>query len=593
MPALRDIQETARDYARLIAGVTGVDVEIVDAGLVRLAGTGLYAAETGKCLREEGEICRHVMRIRRTFLLETPREHFVCTRCPGRDLCRETLSLSTPILDGENVLGVIALICFTEEDRARVLQARDVYVPFIEQCADFILHKLRDHESLRRARAFMDIMLRVLDVNSRGIILFNAKGGISYLNDVARRDLGLAQEGLPADVRVRRTGERFSDQEEFVVSVQGRKQTLMGQMVPLSPPDSHFATAFTFESLPRMVGRVSSFGEDALSGIGSLVGRSPAMLKLKEDIRRLAGSGSTVLISGESGTGKELVARAIHAASERRDRPFIGINCGAIPDALLESELFGYAGGAFTGASARGRIGKFELAHRGVLFLDEIGTMPLSLQVKLLRVLQERAFTRLGSNRLIEVDIRIIAAANEDLAEAVRQGRFREDLFYRLNVIPLHVPPLRERRDDIGPLAEHFLARYSARFGKPRPTLSPGMEAALGAHVWPGNVREFENVMEYLVNMAPADGVLRPDMLPPSVRGASAAFAEKIVPPHALDHALEGGPLLPLRELESRAILEAVRRCGDGTPGKKAAAAALGIGVATLYRKLKEYGEKG
>lgn len=535
------------------------------------------------------------MRIRRTFLLETPREHFVCTRCPGRDLCRETLSLSTPILDGENVLGVIALICFTEEDRARLLQARDVYIPFIEQCADFILHKLRDHESLRRARAFMDIMLRVLDVNSRGIILFNAKGGISYLNDVARRDLGLAGEGLPTDVRVRRTGERFSDQEEFVVSAQGRKQTLMGQMVPLSPPDYHFATAFTFESLPRMVGRVSSFGEDALSGLGSLVGRSPAMLKLKDDIRRIAGSGSTVLVSGESGTGKELVARAIHAAGERRDRPFIGINCGAIPDALLESELFGYAGGAFTGASAKGRIGKFELAHRGVLFLDEIGTMPLSLQVKLLRVLQERAFTRLGSNRLIEVDIRIIAAANEDLAEAVRQGQFREDLFYRLNVIPLHVPPLRERREDIGPLAAHFLARYSERFGKPRPTLGPGMEAALGAHAWPGNVREFENVMEYLVNMAPEDGVLRPDMLPPSVRGASAAPSEKSAlphaPGHAPDHALEGGPLLPLRELERRAILEAVRRCGGDTPGKKAAAAALGIGVATLYRKLKEYGE--
>ena len=156
-----------------------------------------------------------------------------------------------------------------------------------------------------------------------------------------------------------------------------------------------------------------------------------------------------VLVAGESGTGKELVARAIHAASGRRDKPFIGINCGAIPDALLESELFGYTGGAFTGASAKGRIGKFELAHKGVLFLDEISTMPLYLQVKLLRVLQERAFTRLGSNRLIEVDIRIIAATNEDLAGAVRQGRFREDLFYRLNVIPLQVPPLRDRHGDI------------------------------------------------------------------------------------------------------------------------------------------------
>lgn len=316
---------------------------------------------------------------------------------------------------------------------------------------------------------------------------------------------------------------------------------------------------------------------------GQFVGQSPAYLALLRNVREVSASSANVLITGESGTGKELVARAIHAASGRRDKPFIGINCGAIPDALLESELFGYTGGAFTGASAKGRIGKFELAHKGVLFLDEISTMPLYLQVKLLRVLQERAFTRLGSNRLIEVDIRIIAATNEDLAGAVRQGRFREDLFYRLNVIPLQVPPLRDRHGDIELLSSHFLARYSARFNKPVPSLGPDMLAALSAYPWPGNVREFENVMEFMVNMAPSGGVLHPDMLPTSVRGALPSSAPSPSAP------LPPGGIIPLRDLERNAILDAVRRCGDDTPGKKAAAAALGIGVATLYRKLKEY----
>ena len=171
------------DYAELIARVVGVDVEVVDAGLNRLAGTGLYASGVGENIRAEGETYRHVMRIRRSFVMETPREHFICTRCPGRDLCRETLSISTPIIDGSDVLGVIGLVCSTDEDRARVLGHKDVYVQFIERCAEFILHKLHDHADLLRARSFLDIMLRILEINSRGIVIFNAKGGISYLND--------------------------------------------------------------------------------------------------------------------------------------------------------------------------------------------------------------------------------------------------------------------------------------------------------------------------------------------------------------------------------------------------------------------------
>jgi len=204
------------------------------------------------------------------------------------------------------VLGVIGLVCSTDEDRARVLGHKDVYVQFIERCAEFILHKLHDHADLLRARSFLDIMLRILEINSRGIVIFNAKGGISYLNDIARRDLGLKDDGLPTDVQFKRTGESFSDLEEFVVPARSRKHTLMGQMTPLAPSDYHFATVFTFESLPRMADRVSSLG-DSLSGVETLVGRSPAMLQLKDQIRQIAGSTSTVLVTGESGTGKELV----------------------------------------------------------------------------------------------------------------------------------------------------------------------------------------------------------------------------------------------------------------------------------------------
>lgn len=236
---LLDIRDTVADYAELIARVVGVDVEVVDAGLNRLAGTGLYASGVGENIRAEGETYRHVMRIRRSFVMETPREHFICTRCPGRDLCRETLSISTPIIDGSDVLGVIGLVCSTDEDRARVLGHKDVYVQFIERCAEFILHKLHDHADLLRARSFLDIMLRILEINSRGIVIFNAKGGISYLNDIARRDLGLKDDGLPTDVQFKRTGESFSDLEEFVVTARSRKHTLMGQMTPLAPSDYH------------------------------------------------------------------------------------------------------------------------------------------------------------------------------------------------------------------------------------------------------------------------------------------------------------------------------------------------------------------
>ena len=345
-----------------------------------------------------------------------------------------------------------------------------------------------------------------------------------------------------------------------------------------------------FELISQIIGFAWARGRDVESlpeqprddRFPSIIGESKAILRLKAAILKAAGTNATVLIQGESGTGKELIAQAVHDNSPRHTGPFVAINCGAIPESLMESELFGYEPGAFSGANSGGQKGLLEQAHTGTFFLDEVSEMPVSLQVKLLRVLQERVVRRVGGKVNHSVDIRIIAASNRNLRELVAQGAFREDLFFRLDVIPLFVPPLRERQGDIRLLVAHFLQSFSRERGCTYRVATELMHA-FEAYPWPGNVREFENVMEFMVNMAPSGGVLHPDMLPTSVRGALPSSAPSPSAP------LPPGGIIPLRDLERNAILDAVRRCGDDTPGKKAAAAALGIGVATLYRKLKEY----
>jgi two-component system response regulator AtoC len=237
---------------------------------------------------------------------------------------------------------------------------------------------------------------------------------------------------------------------------------------------------------------------DRHQDMGNIVGQNETMRQIYDLVCRVADTNATVLVSGESGTGKELIARAIHQQSQRRSKPFVAMNCAAISESLVESELFGHERGAFTGAVEK-HLGKFELAHTGVLFLDEIGSLRLDMQAKLLRVLQEREFERVGGSKTVRIDVRIVAASNEDLKQLVADKGFREDLFYRLNVVPVHVPPLRERKDDISLLAKHFLAKYNKAFNRHIRGISPAALSLLNHYHWPGNVRELENVIERLV----------------------------------------------------------------------------------------------
>jgi|Deesub1362A_J573_1020465.scaffolds.fasta_scaffold00118_13 DNA-binding NtrC family response regulator len=313
-------------------------------------------------------------------------------------------------------------------------------------------------------------------------------------------------------------------------------------------------------------------------GFENIIGHSEAMLKIFDLIKKVSDSDSTILIYGESGTGKELVAKAIHYRSPRSNKPFVPLNCAAIPADLLESELFGYERGAFTGAH-RTKIGRFEYANGGTLFLDEVGEMSPHLQVKLLRVLQERSFERLGGIRSIEVDVRIIAATNQDLEKAIQEGRFREDLYYRLSVIPIHIPPLRERKEDIRILVEHFLDKFNRSKKRRVDGISPEAMERLVAYSWPGNVRELENLIERLVVLK-QEGTIQVDDLPEKIAGTSVQqFTGRFILPE------EGINLSSaVQQFERELILQALQR----TKGvKKEAARLLRMKRTTLIQKMK------
>jgi PAS domain S-box-containing protein len=309
---------------------------------------------------------------------------------------------------------------------------------------------------------------------------------------------------------------------------------------------------------------------DAERGFGAIVGRSAALRKVVDQVQSVAGTEASVLISGESGTGKELVASEVHRRSRRSERPMVRVNCASIPANLFESEFFGHVRGAFTGAGDD-RVGRFQLADKGTLFLDEVGEIPLELQGKLLRVLQERQFERVGESRTRSVDVRVIAATNRDLAVESRSGRFREDLYYRLNVFPIDVPPLRQRVEDIGPLAEHCLAQTSRRL-KIRPRrLAPEEIRVLEAYAWPGNVREMQNAIERAVILAP-QGPLRFEL----GRGAPRANDEMT--------------LADLERLERDLIEGALRETGGRIYGNDGAAARLKLPPTTLASRIKRLG---
>jgi len=426
----------------------------------------------------------------------------------------------------------------------------------------------------------------MLDSISDGLIAVDEWGRITFLNRAAER-LTLWQRGevvgkvceevlgFSADedaCLLEETCQSVRGTEQQPVCLRdrnGRRLAVTVSTTVLRWPDGRLAGSL---AAVRPLTKVQPAADPASpnGALADIIGRSPAMESLFQLVPQFAQSSSTILIDGASGTGKELFARAIHNLSPRRDRSFVAVNCGALPDTLLESELFGYKAGAFTDAR-QDKPGRFALADAGTIFLDEIGDVSPAMQIKLLRVLQERVFEPLGSVESVKVDVRVIAATNRDLGDLVRRGAFREDLYYRINIVRLQLPALRERREDIPLLIEHLIGKFNRLQGKCVTEVSDDVLAILMAYDFPGNIRELENILEYAFVLC-RGGRIEPEHLPPTLR-------EK--PPLTGKRLRDG---LTLRDLETLHIRDALRRCRGN---RAAAARELGINPSTLFRKLK------
>jgi len=456
-------------------------------------------------------------------------------------------------------------------------------------------HVALELESVKQLKGTLET---ILDAGPEGYLVIDTEGRIVHLNRTFAELAGVSVEGAVG----RHVREVIEDGELYLVPLSGRATP--GEVVRFKGREA-VVMRYPVEREGRIVGAVSrvmfkdvgdllrlaervnslsrevgyyrkelELAQGARYTVESIIGQSPAMQELKETARRVARGPSTVLIRGESGTGKELLAHAIHAASPRRSGPFVRVNCAAVPENLLESELFGYHQGAFTGAKKGGQAGKFELADGGSIFLDEVGDMPLLMQAKLLRVLQEKEIERLGEGRSRRVDVRVLAATNQDLEALLREGRFREDLYYRLNVVTLFVPPLQERSEDIIPLVRHFVTRFNREFGVQVLDLAPEVWALFKNYPWPGNVRELENVIERAFNLL--DGqVIEMEDLPLYLRQYG-------------NRKPSGGATLPrlLEQVEREALVQALAACGGN---KVKAAGLLGISRAWLYKKMKRH----
>lgn len=578
---LMQIQPTIQRFARMLASVLQLEVEIVDENLCRVAGTGAYGKFLGRQLSGNSRLLRHVLETKTEKVVTQSRFDPLCEGCDSKENCREKASLGTPVILQDRCVGVISLIAVTHEQQEHISDNLREFSDYVRHISTIFVSKLLEDQG--PGDNISKIFATMIDNMDQGVLVVDDENRVQFVNQTALKTLGVVQNniiGKPIRFRPLTFESNFTHGHmQHIVSWDDKSELIIGQLHNIQGRQL-FLMAFHQSHTSFSVANAPDEPH-----IEQLVGECRVMRQLKRLISRIAPSPSSVMVVGESGTGKEVVARAIHKLSGRRNKPFIAINCAAIPEQLLESELFGYVKGAFTGASANGKTGLIQAANTGTLFLDEIGDMPLMLQAKLLRAIEAREILPIGASSPIQVDIRIISATNQNLAQFIAEGKFREDLFYRLNVIPITLPPLRERQEDIELLVHYFLHLHTRRLGSVYPGIAPDVVEILRKHRWPGNLRELSNLMEYLVNVVPSGEVIDSTLLPPNLLNNGTAEQSDVTEVSEAHLSLDDAGGTALEEMEKQMIREALSRHNS----KKQVADELGIGIATLYRKIKKY----
>ncbi|EJG2423069.1 sigma-54-dependent transcriptional regulator [Escherichia coli] len=578
---LMQIQPTIQRFARMLASVLQLEVEIVDENLCRVAGTGAYGKFLGRQLSGNSRLLLHVLETKTEKVVTQSRFDPLCEGCDSKENCREKAFLGTPVILQDRCVGVISLIAVTHEQQEHISDNLREFSDYVRHISTIFVSKLLEDQG--PGDNISKIFATMIDNMDQGVLVVDDESRVQFVNQTALKTLGVVQNniiGKPIRFRPLTFESNFTHGHmQHIVSWDDKSELIIGQLHNIQGRQL-FLMAFHQSHTSFSVANAPDEPH-----IEQLVGECRVMRQLKRLISRIAPSPSSVMVVGESGTGKEVVARAIHKLSGRRNKPFIAINCAAIPEQLLESELFGYVKGAFTGASANGKTGLIQAANTGTLFLDEIGDMPLMLQAKLLRAIEAREILPIGASSPIQVDIRIISATNQNLAQFIAEGKFREDLFYRLNVIPITLPPLRERQEDIELLVHYFLHLHTRRLGSVYPGIAPDVVEILRKHRWPGNLRELSNLMEYLVNVVPSGEVIDSTLLPPNLLNNGTTEQSDVTEVSEAHLSLDDAGGTALEEMEKQMIREALSRHNS----KKQVADELGIGIATLYRKIKKY----